>query len=129
MPVFACHNKSPRRLWLIVAGKLETDHLGGSPFHCRAHASFQDLLLDIFTLFPVGLPLHSVDSSAYCSLLLLPQGQEVVGNDSKSTERKVPLDGLERDWRLDNKPEGRGRGRPLNPESVHQPQGKGGLWN
>lgn len=33
LPVCACNNKSPRCLWLIVAGKLETDYLlGRSPF-------------------------------------------------------------------------------------------------
>lgn len=112
---------------VISAGKLETNYLlYCSPFHCRAHISFQGLLINIFTLFPSGLPLHSIGSSVHFPLLLVPQGQEAVSTESKSTERKGSLDELEKGWRLDSKPEGRGRGRPLNLESHPQPWGSPG---
>ena len=125
--IFPCNNKSPKCLSLISSGELETNYLLYCSFHCRAHISLQDLLVNTFTLFPIHLPLHSVYPSAHFPRLLVPQSQEVVGTEAKRAERKDSLGGFETGWRLGNHLEG--RGRPLNPESRLQPNGKCGLWN
>lgn len=137
LPVSACisthppphpHLHPPQGVYpLIRAGELETHYLLCSPFLCRAHISFQGLLVNIFTLFPVRLPLRSVHSSAHFPPLRAPKGPEVVSAEPKSAAREVSLGEPERAWRLDNQPEG--RGRQLNPESCLQPWGRCGLWN
>lgn len=77
--------------------KLETNYsLHFSPFGCRAHISFPDLLISTFTLFPDHLPLHYVHSFAHFPPLLILEDQEVVNPESEHTERKGSLGGLER---------------------------------
>lgn len=94
----------------MSTNKLETNYsLHFLPFCRRAHASFQDLLVSTFTLFPIHLPLPYAHLSVHFPPLPVLQGQEVVNSEPKHTERKGPLGGPEKGWKQDHRQIGKGR--------------------